>query len=378
MSTMQVQNQGQRRIACIQLDSRHADVAGNTETVLTLASKLIAENKSSPINLLVLPELALTGYVFKSRDEIDPYLEDARLFKPPEAVYLDQTVPTFLTACRSSSTCSKQPSLTLAAHLAQQLHCYVVIGFPELGSHRLSNQTTASVDDLIGPPFDARPHPEKDAKVPIPAPADGHEQSYAFNSAALVAPDGFLKHVFRKHFLFETDQGWASEGEGFEAIHLPGLGNVCIAICMDLNPFRFRTDFKSCELASFCVEKDIDMLVMPMAWLLPTDEQVKSSGHMEPLSKPGPSLSTINYWALRCLPFFDTQHPATLPAESGSLSSPRPKVKYLIANNRTGTEASSMFAGSSCVLEMKLGERPLLLQSLGTTEQTCLVATLPV
>ncbi|SJX64001.1 related to NTA1-Amidase [Sporisorium reilianum f. sp. reilianum] len=346
-----------RRIACLQFDSKHADVARNTGTVLALVSKLIAEPQASPVHLVVLPELALTGYVFESRDEIDPLLEDARNFTPPAPL---QHADNFIAACTASCLSSKQPSLTLAAHLAHQLHCHVVIGFPEIGPKIQSS-------DAVSPPFDARPHNVQDESDIAQSSRD-----CAFNSAALVAPDGSLKHVFRKHFLFESDQVWASQGSGFQAIHLPLLGSVCVAICMDLNPFQFQAPFESCELASFCSANNVDLLVMPMAWLLPKHEQqqlVEQDGHQR---NPAPSLSTINYWALRCRPLFDAQHSSSTP----STIAPS-KSTYLVATNRCGNEANAVFAGSSCILQMNTGKRPLLLDSLGTTEQACLVVDLP-
>ncbi|CDU25283.1 related to NTA1-Amidase [Sporisorium scitamineum] len=353
----------QRRIACVQLDSKHAGVAQNTDTVLNLVSKLVAERKTTPIHLLVLPELALTGYVFKSKEDIDPLLEDARLFKPPAPL---QDADNFTAACTASCLSAKQPSLTLAAHLAHQLHCHVVIGFPELGSQIQSSENAAS-NGLANPPFDARPRHVQDA-----ADTEEATQDYAFNSAALVAPDGSLKHVFRKHFLFETDEVWASQGSGFQAIHLPLLGNVCVAICMDLNPFQFQTPFESCELASFCSDNSVDLLVMPMAWLLPKDEHQELD---EDQGKHAPSLSTINYWALRCRPLFDPEHSSSHSSIPSTIAQSDPT--YLVATNRCGNEAPALFAGSSCILQMKQGKRPLLLDSLGATEQACLVVELP-
>ncbi|GAC92521.1 protein N-terminal asparagine amidohydrolase [Pseudozyma hubeiensis SY62] len=371
-TTAAAQRSERRRIACIQFDSKHADVAGNIETVLSLVNELIPKNDSESIDLVVLPELALTGYVFKDRDEIDPHLEDPCNFVPPAIPSPAQSASTFDAVCKASSASSQQPSLMLAAHLAQRLRCHVVIGFPELGSRQLSRDFAGVTTGPIDPPFDARPEDVQSSEARIESGADSDGQDCAFNSAALLTPDGSIKHIFRKHFLFETDEVWASEGSGFEAINLPGLGNVCVAICMDLNPFRFRTAFESCELASFCVEKEIDLLIMPMAWLLPNDEKDKLSEHDS--SKPAPSLSTINYWAMRCLPFFDPEHPA---ARSSASSIQQRRVVYLVANNRTGTESDSTFAGSSCVLEMKSRQRPLLIDSLGASEQACLAATLP-
>ena len=152
---------------------------------------------------------------------------------------------------------------------------------------------------------------------------------------------------------------------------------------MDLNPFQFRTPFDYCELASFCVQRDVDLLVMPMAWLLPK--------HQEPRVDSSPSLSTINYWAMRCLPFFNPQTASTQPSSSatavgdaavgdaavGDANPLSSKMRYLAATNRVGTEVKPTFAGSSWVLQMKVGQRHLLLDSLGTKKEACLVVTLP-
>lgn len=363
-----------RTVACIQLDSKHANVAANIETVLKMSRQL-----TSPIDLLVLPELALTGYVFKDKDEINPLLEDTTNFFPPSSAASSDTLPTwpsdsFISECRKSCASSNRPSLTLAAHLAQQLRCYVVIGFPELCPQSASSDIALRSAESLGSPFDARP-----ADVRTKAMAEDTtikpESSgpRAYNSAALLAPDGTLQHVFRKHFLFETDEVWASEGAGFEIVRLPNLGNVCVAICMDLNPYQFRTSFEAYELASFCIERDVDLLVMPMAWLAsgdqPEGQQVKEA------STAASSLSTINYWAMRCRPFFaEPSSISPTPRQSGISE---PKARFLITANRTGTETTSTFAGSSCVLEMNFGERPVLLQSLGSTQEGCMVVELP-
>jgi protein N-terminal amidase len=360
------------RIACIQLDSKHADVPRNIETALRLGAGLIADRFADPVDLVVLPELALTGYVFESREELDPLLEDSSTFSPPRPISgpaLSSDAAAFISACRSSCVASDHPSLNLAAHVAQQLQCHVVIGFPERGSpdHDQAIRATAAGATAVSAPYDARPIEHRAEPTAIEARA-------AYNSAALMAPDGSLLHVFRKHFLFETDEKWAVQGSGFQTLRLPALGTVCVAICMDLNPFRFTAPFEAYELASFCVEHDVDLLVMPMAWLAPSDErhQLESDQAAAP---PQPSLSTINYWALRCKPFFQPPKPPVPPAELGE--DRLHKQRYLITANRVGRERDSIFGGSSCVLQMKPNERPLLVECLNSAEEACLVTTLP-
>ncbi|KAJ1024321.1 hypothetical protein NDA18_004491 [Ustilago nuda] len=319
MASLGTSSSRERRIACVQLVSKHADVSRNIDTVLDLVSNLI--------------------------------LAQTRI----------QTRSIFL--------------------FFQDLLSPVVIEFPERISHQESSSRAPSIGayQSVTPPFDARP---KDVRISsnetVEASPDQTVNYRASNSAALFAPDGSLQHVFRKHFLFETDEKWASVGSGFESLHIPGLGNICVAICMDLNPFQFRTPFDYCELASFCVQCDVDLLVMPMAWLLPK--------HQEPRVDSLPSLSTINYWAMRCLPFFNPQTASTQPlisatassdAAVGDANSLNSKMRYLVSTNCMGTEVKSTFAGSSCVLQMKVGQRSLLLDSLGTKKEACLVVTLP-
>nr|CDI54480.1 protein n-terminal asparagine amidohydrolase [Melanopsichium pennsylvanicum 4] len=252
-------------------------------------------------------------------------------------------LPTFIRACRSSCASSQQPSLTLAFHLAQQLSSHVVIGFPERAPNipaLRSSRGNASPSS----PFDARPHEARSAKT-----STMPSEHSAYNSAALFAPDRSLLHIFRKHFLFESDEVWADQGSGFEVLHTPSLGNICVAICMDLNPFRFRTPFEKYELASFCAQKDVDLLVMPMAWLLPKDEKEKIIDKDKAETEHKPSLGTINYWAMRCMPLFNPQgtpsHAATTISSNHPSHGGAPKTTYFIATNRAGTERSSTFAG---------------------------------
>lgn len=296
------------RVGCIQLDSKHAAVHANADTVARLTADLDDDRGRNPYHLLVLPELALTGYVFDHAAHIQPLLE-----------------PT------PTPAAGPGPTLALAQTLATRYRCYVLAGFPE------------------------------------------HAGPRAHNSALLVDSHGTLLHTFRKHFLYHDDKRWATPGPGFQAIQLPGIGTICVAICMDLNPHDFTAPFDAYELATFCVREHVRLLVMPMAWLLPTEEH-----HLQPTT---PSLSTINYWASRCRPFLQTHSsdpssPPPSPSETRLISDPVPR--YLIAANRTGSEGTSTFAGSSCVLEFTPGHRPVLLGALGTSQEAVLTVDLPL
>ncbi|KAI9489758.1 carbon-nitrogen hydrolase [Zychaea mexicana] len=61
------------KIACCQFTPVWADPLAT----IAIVDNLLSQYGPDAIDLLVLPEMALTGYVFKSHDEIQPFLEDA-------------------------------------------------------------------------------------------------------------------------------------------------------------------------------------------------------------------------------------------------------------------------------------------------------------
>lgn len=119
----------------------------------------------------------------------------------------------------------KGATLALATDLARRAQCYVVAGFPERASPQALEElgTQGQHDARIA-------REEVTGFVHLP-----RIERQAFNAAMLVAPDGSLVKIFRKHFLYEADTTWADEGGGFEYLDVPGLGRICVAICMDLN-----------------------------------------------------------------------------------------------------------------------------------------------
>ncbi|CCD34090.1 hypothetical protein BofuT4_P105170.1 [Botrytis cinerea T4] len=59
------------RIACLQFDPQVGDVKNN----FTKADAILAKAKPEDLDLLVLPEMAFSGYNFSSLEQITPYLE---------------------------------------------------------------------------------------------------------------------------------------------------------------------------------------------------------------------------------------------------------------------------------------------------------------
>ncbi|KAK9381466.1 carbon-nitrogen hydrolase [Kockiozyma suomiensis] len=281
-------------VACLQFNTHHgSDVLTTIKRVDAILSSFLNRRRysasSSPIDLLVLPELAFTGYAFPSADAILPYTE--------------------LTARGHTTLWAQQTALRLG--------CHVVVGYPE--RHSPSSSTTTVL----------------------------------YNSAVVVSPAGKVLHNYRKHFLYEADERWgASSGpDGFLSFELDRSHSnettplqtspikVAIGICMDLNPERFESPFGKFEFANFCVEEKVKLILMPMAWLSSNADSLDAE------QRQRPEWGTITYWARRLTPISQS-----LTKLSTSHSGNMTKVAF-IAANRSGVEDDRVrYAGSSSVL----------------------------
>ncbi|KAJ3101223.1 Carbon-nitrogen hydrolase [Phlyctochytrium planicorne] len=194
------------------------------------------------LDILILPEMAFSGYVFNDKDDIREYVED-----PHDG-----------------------PTVTWAKETAMRLQCFVQVGFPR-----------CSLDQ----PWDSTSPPEP-----------------WYNSVCLVDRGGRLVDLYDKHFLYTTDENWAAEGEAFKAITVKKLdGNADVklgfAICMDLNPYRFETSFTAYEFSNYQRHQGAKFISGSMAWLLSDD------GDMDEYVQPAdPSMSTLEYWVMRLAP----------------------------------------------------------------------------
>jgi len=219
------------RIACLQFDPKLGRVADNQAR----ADELLRDLPKSDV--LVLPEMAFTGYAFTGRDEILPYCED------PES----------------------GPTSSWARNTAKRLGSHVVCGFPERATGGL------------------------------------------YNAMLIADPAGAIVHVYRKHFLYETDESWATEGPAFGKVTLPGIGRCGLGICMDLNPYRFTAPSGDFEFASSLFAPPlapgergraerlaVDFVLLSNAWLRsPMDLGMSDAEHTAHL---------LQYWAYRLRP----------------------------------------------------------------------------
>ncbi|KAF8865838.1 carbon-nitrogen hydrolase [Acephala macrosclerotiorum] len=228
------------RIACLQFAPQVGDVDNNLNRADAVLSKANPQN----LDLLVLPELAFSGYNFRSLQHISPYLEP--------------------TAAGITSLWARTTAL--------KYECVVTVGYPE------------KVD--VAPKWPASPE--------------------YYNSAITVNQDGETIANYRKSFLYYTDETWALEGpDGFFDGEIDGLGNTAMGICkwptksferMDLNPYKFEAPWSAWEFAYHILHKQANLVILSMAWLTREDARSYSRSPKEP------DMDTLSYWLARLEP----------------------------------------------------------------------------
>ncbi|KAM0435244.1 hypothetical protein ACHAPT_003334 [Fusarium lateritium] len=189
------------RIGCLQFAPQVGDVDNN----LNRADAVLSRANPEGLDLLVLPELAFSGYNFKSLQDITPFLEP------------------------SGSGITSLWARTIAL----KYNCIVTVGYPE--------KADVSPKWPTGPEY--------------------------YNSLIVVNGDGETIANYRKSFLYYTDETWALEGSGFYDGVIPGLGNTSIGICMDINPYKFEAPWHAFEFAFHVLEVESNLVIISMAWM---------------------------------------------------------------------------------------------------------------
>ncbi|ODN75755.1 hypothetical protein L202_05766 [Cryptococcus amylolentus CBS 6039] len=309
------------RSACVQYDVKLGKVKENVAKVEEMTKWLTPGS----LDLLVLPEMCLSGYIFPTPASIMPYLEPPRI----------------------------GPTSLLARSLSTRLKCHVIAGYPE----RLEDAQQSGV-------------------VSGEAGADSEMSKAAgvgYNSALISSPSGEIVGNYRKTFLFDTDKNWARAGDGFKHFDLGGaLGRVVVGICMDMNPKDFVAPWDAFELANFVRDNAVDTLVVPMNWLDPPAEPPNEDPPQNPLQ---PSISNLNYWAARLTPLHDPAPGYSPPFHSEGGEGKEGKEVVFVTCNRVGEEAGTKFIGTSSVLSMSSDpSRIELIECCNISEERVLLA----
>ncbi|KAL5628705.1 hypothetical protein BROUX41_002096 [Berkeleyomyces rouxiae] len=205
------------KIACLQFSPVRGDVNNNLSRA---DSVLLKAADTDHLDLIVLPEMAFTGYNFASRQAIQPLLEPSL-----------------------SGISSLWARTTALRH-----DCHVAVGYPE----KADNGTVLD----RSPGF--------------------------YSTLMMVNPEGESLANYRKTHLYRTDETWAMEGSGFYADWIEGMGCVAMGICMDLNPYRFEAPWDNFEFANHVLDVDADVAIISMAWVTGKDTHSWSQTPHEP------------------------------------------------------------------------------------------------
>ncbi|PSR97172.1 carbon-nitrogen hydrolase [Coniella lustricola] len=260
------------RIACLQFAPQVGDTDNNLNRADAVLAKMDQHDLDS-LDLLVLPELAFSGWNFKSVEEISPYLEPS----------------------------GSGISALWARTRALQHNTNVLVGYPE----KVDTQRFQQAE----PNF--------------------------YNSAILVNGDGETVANYRKTFLYELDEVWAQEGKGFFGGNIPGLGNMAIGICTDINPYRLEAPWHAFEFAFHILEVRASLVVVTMAWVTGEDCEQFTQFPNEP------DMEALAYWAERLEPVIRDES--------------RDEI-IIVFCNRTGIEDDAVYSGTSAVVGILHGE----------------------
>ncbi|KAK4173006.1 hypothetical protein QBC36DRAFT_361006 [Triangularia setosa] len=192
------------KIACLQFAPQVGDVDNNLNRADAVLNK-IRPGDLANLDLLVLPELAFSGYNFSSLQHISPCLER-----------------------QGSGISSLWARTTALKH-----DCAVVVGYPE--------------------------------KVDVNTRWPANPEYY--NSALIVNRDGDTVGNYRKLHLYYTDETWALQGrDGFYQDSVSGLGDIALGICTDINPYELETPWDAFEFGFHVMEAQAKVVIVTMAW----------------------------------------------------------------------------------------------------------------
>ncbi|RKU45140.1 Carbon-nitrogen hydrolase [Coniochaeta pulveracea] len=207
------------RIACLQFSPQVGDTDNNLNRGDAVLNKAKPEQLDE-LDLIVLPEMAFSGYNFKTLHQIHPFLEP------------------------SGSGISSLWARTTAL----KFNTKVLVGYPE--------KVDISKNWPTSPEY--------------------------YDSAIMVNEEGETVLNYRKNFLHGTDQTWALEGPGFFCEEIDGLGKVCVGVGMDLNPYRNESPFHAFEFAHHALEVEADLVIVCMSWITRQEHREFSRTLAEP------------------------------------------------------------------------------------------------
>ena len=282
------------RIATLQFSPSLGAVEYNISRADALLTSI-----ASPLDLLVLPELAFTGYNFPGLEAIKPYLE-----------------PT-----------TAGTSTTWAITTAKRFNCHVIVGYPEKCE---ADGKTYNATVTVSPQGEVLMNYRKSFLY------------YTDETWASEGPNGSAREHTDLHRPFFCGP-------------LGDLGIVGHGICMDINPYRFTAPWTDYEFATHVTNSRAKLVVLSMAWLtrlLPEDLQREP--HL-------PDMETVAYWLERFLPLVanaaNSADEGVIVVFANRCGMEGNKVGTTQLENGEEVEMGDRvcYAGSSCVMKFQQG-----------------------
>lgn len=267
---------------------------GAVEHNIQHANALLNASRPGPLDLLVLPEMAFSGYNFPSLEAIKPFLE-----------------PT-----------ASGPTTQWAIETARQANCYVIVGYPEV--YTASNGTTRNYNSTV-------------TVAPTGRIVNNYRKSFLYYTDETWASEGFTAYPDQKPFFCGP---------------LGDLGVVGQGICMDINPYRFEAPWHAYEFANRMLTGNTRLVVLSMAWLtrlVPAELEIGSDS---------PDMETVAYWLERFFPLVEAapaEEVVVVFANRCGVEGNR--VGSLHVENGEEVEEGNRvcYAGSSCVMRFQGG-----------------------
>lgn len=301
-------------IALIQNNPIIGQIETNVTRIRQLVNQLESKINGKPVDLVVLPELAVTGYNFEDKSHIKPYLE----------------------------TAEQGPAFSLGREISKRFKCFTVIGYPELHHLLIYNSCY-----LISPTGSL---------------LYNYRKTHLYETDEVWGCNENPDKTFRSIELI-VDKDYYLNPEANRKYHTVTTN---FGICMDLNPYKFEAPFTRFEMALTCFENKAKLIICPMAWLSPKspsvietltkeqklaeaskftrlfDDGVAMKPEIEGFSPTVPDKSTVNYWILRFFPFM---------RHSNNWLTPNQFKTVVVCNNRVGLEKDVMYGGSSTIFQ---------------------------
>ena len=187
------------KVLCVQFEPKYKDVKSNISHLEQMLSKY---SEQDGIDIIVFPEMSLSGYIFGNLQDIKPY----------------------------TSLYNQGEQFEFISKISKRLKCYSFLGYAEVT----------------------------------------HDGKY-YNSCFIITPEGKSLPSYRKHFLYQDDERWSLEGNEFGYMEITTKKGIKlklgIGICMDINPYKFKSPFNKMEFANHCLSKNVDLIVFPTNWI---------------------------------------------------------------------------------------------------------------